>query len=114
MEEVPWCDAKVFLGSEQLAQFAVFVVLTTDERDQSPVLAFSEKVAEKFGSFFSAPVFKATEFRYVDVLEVYRLAEVERREGLVGNFPPACFVHDAEAKAMEIPSKILGFVDVQT
>ena len=74
MEEVPWCDAKVFLGSEQLAQFTVFVVFTADERDQSPVLAFAEKVAEKFGRFFSAPVFKAAELRYVDAFEVYRLA----------------------------------------
>ena len=113
MEEMPWRDAKVFLGSEQLAQFAVFVVLTTDERDQSPVLAFAEKVAEKFGSFFSAPVFKATEFRYVDVLEVYRLAEVERRERLVRNLPSARFVHDAESGAVEIPGVILGLVDVQ-
>ena len=114
MKEVPWRDVKVFLGNEQLAQFAVFVVLTADERDQSPVLAFAEKVAEKFGGFFSAPVFKATQFRYADALEVYRLAEVERRERLVGNLPPAGFVRDAESKAMEIPDKILWFVDVET
>lgn len=113
MEEVPCRDVKVFLGNEQLAQFAVFVVLAADESDQSPVLAFSEKVAEKFRGFFSAPVFKATEFRYVNVLEVYRLAEVERRKRLVSDLPSALFVHDAESGAVEIPSEILGFVDVQ-
>ena len=113
MEEVPWRDVKVFLGNEQLAQFAVFVVLAADERDQSTVLAFAEKVAEKFSGFFSAPVFEAAEFRYVDSLEVYRLAEVERRECLVGNLPSALFVRDAESKAMKIPGEILGFVDVQ-
>ena len=113
MEEMPWRDAKVFPGSEQLAQFTVFVVWTAYERDQSPVLAFAEKVAEKFGGFFPAPVFKAAQCRYVDAFEVYRLAEVERRERLVGNIPPACFVRDAESGAVEIPGEILGFVNVQ-
>ena len=113
MEEVPGCDAEMSLGHKQLAELAVFVVLAAHQCGQSTTLALAEKVVEKFGRLFAAPVFDATEFWDVDVVEVHRLSEIEGCEGAIGDFPARNLIGYAEAVSVEIPCEILRLVDVE-
>ena len=70
MEEVPWSDAEVFLGGEQLPQLAILVVLAANERDLAAALALAEEVVEKLRGFLSAPILAAAELRKVDEVNV--------------------------------------------
>ena len=84
MEEMPRRDMEISLRDEQLPKFAVLVVLASDERDKTSVLALAEEIIEKFVRLLPSPVFDATVFRHVDEVEVHGFAEIERCERLFG------------------------------
>ena len=86
VEKVPWRDMKMLLRGDELPQFAVSVVGTSDEGNQPPVLALAVKVLEQFVRFLPTPIFYASEFRHVNVVEIHRLANIERCKGLFSKF----------------------------
>ena len=113
MEKMPWCDMEISFRGEQLAHFAVFVILASYQGDETPTLTFTKEIGEKLVRLFSSPIFNATEPRDVNQVEVHGFAEIERRERSFGDFLARGFVNDPEPAWMKVPCEILGFVDVE-